>query len=127
MSDFDPKSLPDYAARMEAARLYEAYAKLDDAKAALEQQSPPPPMDDINAAGDACQDAFNAYEACGLELLMDDYGNVVFCALTGVPLLADDSDWMFVLKGAAEHALGPMLPAATWKDEECPSAISPLP
>ncbi len=71
MTKFDPASLPDYAARNEAARLYEAFCKADDAANDLELCEPPVPVAEVRAAKDARDDAFNAYEALGVDLLMD--------------------------------------------------------
>ncbi len=93
---FDPeKSLPDYADRLEAVQLYEAFRKAEDTYIAFQ---------DAANAGDlsiAAEDALEAYEIHGVDLLIDGLsGQVIRCALTGVPLLAETSDSEWVLAAA---------------------------
>ena len=97
---FDPeKSLPDFADRMEAVVLYEAYLKAENTYQAFQ---------DAANAGDlsiAAQDALEAYEVHGVDLLIDSLSSqVIRCALTGVPLLAEVSDSEWVLKAAIKPA-----------------------
>ncbi len=89
---FDPeKALPDYADRLEAVELYERFLKAEHTYQAFQ---------DAANAGDlsiAAQDALEAYEVHGVDLLIDALNSqVIRCALTGVPLLAEiqDSEWV---------------------------------
>lgn len=93
---FDPeKSLPDYADRLEAVELYEIFLKAENTYQAFQ---------DASNAGDlsiAAQDALEAYEVHGVDLLIDSLSSqVIRCALTGVPLLAEASDSQWVLTAA---------------------------
>jgi len=97
---FDPeKSLPDYADRIEAVVLYEAYLRAENTCQAFKDTNR---FDELN---DAAAKALEEYEVHGVDLLIDSLNNqVIRCALTGVPLLAtvEDSEW--VLKAAIEPA-----------------------
>ena len=110
MNKFDPSSLPDLAARKEAARLYGEYARLDDdcftAKRAVVGTAE---ADSLGAMEAKRDDALYAYEKTGLDLLTDSEGNLIFCALTATPLLADEGDSVLVLR-AAVLAQAPELP-----------------
>ncbi len=92
---FDPSTLPDYADRLEALKLFEVFLEAEDAYQASH---------DAANAGDlsiAAQEALEAYEAHGVDLLIDTLGGqVIRCALTGVPLLAEASDSEWVLAAA---------------------------
>lgn len=93
---FDPhKSLPDYADRLEAVELYEKFLKAENTYQAFQ---------DAANAGDlsiAAQDALEAYEVHGVDLLVDTLSNqVIRCALTGVPLRSEVSDSQWVLSAA---------------------------
>lgn len=109
---FDPeKSLPGYAERLKAVELYEAFLKAENTYQVFQ---------DAANAGDlsiVAQEALDAYEAHGADLLIDSVSNqVIRCALTGVPLLAEESDSQWVLSAAlglpprAEEEEGEMMP-----------------
>lgn len=92
---FDPETLPDYADRLEAVELYEAFRKAEDDYIAHQD------------AANACdlsitaQDALEAYEVHGVDLLIGGLsGQIIRCALTGVPLLSEVSDSEWVLAAA---------------------------
>ena len=94
---FDVKTLPDYESRMEAARLYEEFVRLDDAVAIAEDAGG---ISLEHPASVARDDAFDRYENHGVDLLTDGDGYLIRCALTGVPLLAEADDTEFVLAAA---------------------------
>ena len=97
---FDPKTLPDYESRMEAARLYEEFVRLDDAVVAIAETAGGVSLEPEHPASVARDDAFDAYESHGVDLLTDGDGYLIRCALTGVPLLAEADDTEFVLAAA---------------------------
>ncbi len=92
---FDPTTLKDYEDRLEAVQLYEDFRKKEDTYIAFQ---------DAANAGDlsiAAKDAMEAYEIHGVDLLIDGLsGQVIRCALTGIPLLAEMSDSEWVLAAA---------------------------
>lgn len=102
---FDPETLPDYADRLEAVELYEAFRKAEDDYIAHQYAT---------NAGDlsiAAQDALEAYEVHGVDLLIDGLsGQIIRCALTGVPLLSEVSDSEWVLAAAVKPKAGQELP-----------------
>lgn len=108
MKTFDPSILPDYAARLEAVRLYEEYLEAENASEALAARAEPLAMvDELRAAGRKAQDAFDAYDAFGVVLLLigDDDSvarGVARCFLTGVPLL-DSDEVGFALAAAVKQ------------------------
>lgn len=81
---FDPHSLPDYADRLEAARLYAVYSVLFD----IWNDGP----ENVNPAGVRAdmQAAYDAYIANGVHLYTDGEGWPISCGASDVPLLASD-------------------------------------
>ncbi len=99
---FDPTTLSDWEDRLEAVQLYEQFLRAENTYQAFQ---------DAANAGDlsiAAEDALEAYEVHGVDLLIDALsGQVIRCALTGVPLLAEVSDSEWVLAAAVR----PQVPA----------------
>lgn len=106
---FDPKSLPDYADRVKAAELYEAYCRLEDECVAAEGglKGSLLSIPELQAMAEKRDEALEAYEQCGVELLMDANGDLIRCALTGVPLLSADGDSVWVLAAAVQSGMEP--------------------
>ena len=97
---FDPKTLPDYAARLEAVRLHDAFMLAENAYQEFVE------ADNAGDLSIAAQDALEVYGAHGVDLLIDDSNQVIRCALTGIPLLAEASDTVWVLAAAIDLKRG---------------------
>ncbi len=92
---FDLSKVTDLKQREEAARLYEVYCKADEA---VEQAGPGANLDALQEARD---NAWDAYAAVGDDYLQinNDTGQVIRCAISGVPLWESD-DIALVLRSA---------------------------
>ena len=70
----------DLEARLEAVRLHEIYMRLEENMSS----------DSTDRDFQKRDDAFSAYEAYGVDLAIDEDGNPIRCALSGIPILEDE-------------------------------------
>lgn len=86
MFNFDKSQLPDIMEREKAFELRRAYEALNDALYEQEHDG----EEAFNLAKARENEAEEAYDACGVELLLDPHGNAVRCAVSGAPVLTSD-------------------------------------
>ena len=83
---FDKNSLPDIMEREKAFELRRTYEAANDALYETEHDG----EEAFNLAKAREYEAEEAYDACGISLLLDPQGNAVRCAVSGTPVLESD-------------------------------------
>lgn len=83
---FDKNSLPDITEREKAFELRRVYEALNDALYEQEHDD----EEAFKLAKAKENEAEEAYDACGIDLLLDPHGNAVRCGMSDAPVLASD-------------------------------------
>jgi hypothetical protein len=84
---FDKNQLPDITEREAAFELHKAYEEADDAYFRLLGEADPEAVRLAKAKSD---EALSAYDAAGVDLMLDQHGNAIRCALSGAPVVEID-------------------------------------